>query len=97
MYNTLQYILDDTYIRSIIRGMRYTIKQFNEDYPDDNACLDAIFKERYGDVATICPHCGVIDTKFYRVTGRECYSCMSLWLSIASTSRNYLSQVVYTT
>ena len=75
MNNTLNYILDNTYITSIIRSMRYTIKQFNEEYPDDDACLDAIFKERYGDV-TICPHCGVIDTKFYRVKGRKCYSCM---------------------
>lgn len=55
--------------------MRYTIKQFNEEYPDDDTCLDAIFNERYGDV-NICPHCGVIDTKFYRVTGRKCYACM---------------------
>lgn len=55
--------------------MRYTIAQFNKDFPDENACLDTIFNERYGDV-TICPHCGVIDTKFYRVTGRKCYACM---------------------
>lgn len=73
--NTLRYILDSKYIASIISTMRYTIKQFNEEYPDDNACLDAIFQERYGDV-TICPHCGVIDTKFYRVSGRKCYACM---------------------
>ncbi len=72
--NTLKYILDNKYIPSIIRGMRYTIKQFNEEYPNDDACLDTIFKERYGDV-TICPKCGVMDTKFYRVTGRKCYAC----------------------
>lgn len=55
--------------------MRYTIKQFNEEFSDEAACLEAIFQDRYGTL-TICPHCGVIDTKFYRVTGRKCYACM---------------------
>ncbi|HXH04897.1 MAG TPA: IS1595 family transposase [Candidatus Nitrosotenuis sp.] len=55
--------------------MRYTVKQFNTDYPDDKACLDSVFENRYGDVKD-CPKCGVVDTKFYRVTGRKCYACM---------------------
>ena len=75
MYNTLINILDNKYIASIIRSMRYTIKQFNEDFPNEDICLDTIFQERYGDV-TICPNCGVIDTRFYRVKGRKCYACM---------------------
>jgi transposase-like protein len=54
--------------------MRYTKNQFDEEFPDDNACLDRMFKDRYGDVDT-CPSCGVIGTKFYRVTGRKCYAC----------------------
>lgn len=54
--------------------MRYTKKQFDEQFPDDDACLDRMFKDRYGDVDT-CPSCGVIGTKFYRVTGRKCYAC----------------------
>ena len=55
--------------------MRYTIDQFNKEFPTEDACLDKIFEERYGDVKD-CPKCGVIDTKFYRVTGRKCYACM---------------------
>lgn len=55
--------------------MRYTIKQFNEDFPNDDVCLDTIFENRYGDVKD-CPKCGVVDTKFYRVRGRKCYACM---------------------
>lgn len=55
--------------------MRYTVKQFHEDFPSDDVCLDTIFENRYGDVKD-CPSCGVIDTKFYRVTGRKCYACM---------------------
>lgn len=55
--------------------MRYTKKQFDIDFPDNDACLDKMFADRYGDVDT-CPSCGVIGTKFYRVTGRKCYACM---------------------
>lgn len=54
--------------------MRYTVKQFRADFPNDDVCLDTIFKERYGDVDT-CPRCGVMDAKFYRVRGRKCYAC----------------------
>ena len=54
--------------------MRYTVKQFRADFPNDDVCLDTIFENRYGDVKT-CPGCGVIGTKFYRVTGRKCYAC----------------------
>ena len=60
----------------IMKGrMRYTIKQFNEEYPNDDVCLDTVFENRYGDVKD-CPKCGVVDTKFYRVRGRKCYACM---------------------
>lgn len=69
------YTLYNKYIRCILKGMRYTIKQFNEQFPTEDACLDAVFEMRYGDVNT-CPKCGVIDTKFYRVKNRKCYACM---------------------
>lgn len=75
MRNTSNYFLYNKYITCIIRSMRYTHSQFMKDFPDEDTCLDTIFQERYGDV-TICPRCGVIDTKFYRVTGRKCYACM---------------------
>lgn len=54
--------------------MRYTFAQFREEYPDDDACLDAVFQNRYGDLKA-CPKCGVIDAKFYRVKKRKCYAC----------------------
>ena len=51
--------------------MNYTIKQFNKDFPDNNACLDYIFKARFGGLK--CPKCG--KNKFFRVNGRKCYAC----------------------
>lgn len=54
--------------------MRYTKHQFDQEYGTEDACLEAIFQKRYGDLKD-CPSCGVIDTKFYRVKGRKCYAC----------------------
>jgi transposase len=72
--NTLEYILYNKYISCIMNSMRYTVKQFRIDFPNDDVCLDTIFENRYGDVKD-CPSCGVIDTTFHRVTGRKCYAC----------------------
>lgn len=72
--NTLRWLLYSKYSAIIFSRMRYTVRDFRQDFPDDNVCLDTIFKERFGDVDT-CPSCGVIGTKFYRVKGRKCYSC----------------------
>jgi predicted RNA-binding Zn-ribbon protein involved in translation (DUF1610 family) len=37
---------------------KYTKKQFQAQYPDDDACLRAILERRYGK-ADACPNCGV--------------------------------------
>lgn len=55
--------------------MRYTFAQFKAEYPDDDACIQAVFEQRFGDLDT-CPGCGVIGTKFYRIKKRQCYACM---------------------
>ncbi|MDP3723040.1 MAG: IS1595 family transposase [Candidatus Omnitrophota bacterium] len=52
---------------------RFTIKDFNAQYPDDTACLKAIFKNRYG-ALRICLGCDK-RTTFYRVKERKCYAC----------------------
>ena len=53
---------------------KYTFAQFKKQYPDDDACLLAILKRRYGEKPT-CPNCGVYDAKFYRITGRRAFIC----------------------
>lgn len=54
--------------------MRYTIKQFNERFPDDTACLDYMFEQAYGSLVA-CSKCGVADPSYYRVKNRKCYEC----------------------
>jgi len=52
--------------------MKYTINNFNEDFKDEDACLDFVFNLRYGKNYE-CPKCH--KTGFYRVTDRKCYAC----------------------
>lgn len=58
---------------SRLSTMKYTYKTFQKQYPDDGACLERVFQNRYGDLK-YCPKCAA-ETKFYRVKKRQCYSC----------------------
>lgn len=52
--------------------MRYTLKDFKAEYPDDTACLKSVLENRYGDT---CPRCGVIGVKWHPITGRKGFVC----------------------
>ena len=53
---------------------KFTIADFLKRYPDDDTCLDQIFKLRYAN-AECCKSCGVAGAKYYRVKKRKCYEC----------------------
>lgn len=53
--------------------MKFTIKEFNKQYPTDEVCLDEIFQARFGHIKE-CPKCKK-ETKFNRITTRKCYCC----------------------
>jgi transposase len=52
---------------------KYTIHDFNRDFPDDNACLDYIRDMIYPD-GIVCRTCERV-TKHHRLNGRKAYSC----------------------
>jgi transposase len=54
--------------------MKFTVKHFNERFPDDNTCLDFMFERAYGNLPA-CMKCGVVEPRYYRVRGRKCYEC----------------------
>jgi transposase len=70
--NFFQNTLQSKYYFGIISHMRYTLKDFKAEYPDDDACLLAVLTNRFGDS---CPRCGVIGVKFYPITGRKGFVC----------------------
>ncbi|OJV54045.1 MAG: hypothetical protein BGO31_11805 [Bacteroidetes bacterium 43-16] len=63
---------------------KYTIKKFQEEYPDDDACLDKIYKLIYGNM-TECPKCGSIK-EFIRIKTRRCYQCRACYHQIYPTA-----------
>lgn len=52
---------------------RYTINDFNRDYPDEDACLERLKSRRYPD-GSVCEKCDQI-TRYHRDAGRRSYSC----------------------
>lgn len=53
--------------------IKYSTKDFDKDFPNDNACLDWLFHARFSN-GVKCEKCGKITTH-YRIQGRPCYSC----------------------
>ncbi|MFZ0935415.1 MAG: IS1595 family transposase [Bryobacteraceae bacterium] len=58
----------------LAQAQKYTLIQFNAEFPDDDACLDAIKEMRFPGGVTTCAKCKV-ERKHYRVTGRTAYAC----------------------
>lgn len=61
---------------------KYTIDDLRRDYPDDDACLDRIFKLRYSNL--VCPKCDS-DKPFTRVKKRRSYQCPACAFQIYPT------------
>jgi transposase len=56
------------------KATRFTIKDLQEKYPNDDACLQKLFDLRFGKLEA-CPKCAVASPKFYRVKNRKCFQC----------------------
>ncbi len=60
--------------QSIPKHFRYTIDQFNAEFPTDDACLEYTKEQRWPNGITFCEKCQK-ETKHHRITGRTAYSC----------------------
>jgi transposase len=58
----------------VSKAQKYTVNDFNREFPDDTACLEFMKEQRFPGGVTKCEPCGV-DRKHYRVTGRTAYAC----------------------
>jgi transposase len=52
---------------------RYSTKDFEKQFPNDDSCLEWLFKKRYPE-GVICEKCGKI-TNHYKIDSQPCYSC----------------------
>lgn len=60
--------------QTIPKHLRYTVNDFNKEFPTDDACLEYIKEQRFPAGVTLCAKCGV-ERKHYRVSGRTAYAC----------------------
>lgn len=58
----------------IPKHLRFTLQQFADKFPNDEACLEYLKEKRYPGGVTECAKCGV-ERKHHRVTGRPAYAC----------------------
>jgi transposase len=64
----------------------YSLMEFMREYPDDAACLDRLWRERFAPDGhhAACPKCKR-ERKFHRVSTRACYACDSCGWQIYPT------------
>src|SRR5690242_5020541 len=60
--------------QSIPKELRYTIRDFDNEFPDDDACLEYIKEQRFPHGIAQCSKCST-NRKHYRVRGRTAYAC----------------------
>lgn len=60
--------------QTIPKHLRYTINDFNSQFPDDEACLEHLKEQRFPKGIVYCEKCKT-ERKHYRITGRPVYSC----------------------
>jgi transposase len=60
--------------QSIPLHLRYSVQDFNREFPDDDACLMYIFEQRWPGGIAHCEKCKK-ETKHHRVTGRTAFAC----------------------
>ena len=62
--------------QSIAKELRYTMRDFNNEFPNDAACLEYIKEQPYSGGMAKCGKCGK-ETKHRRVGNRTAYACQS--------------------
>lgn len=63
---------------------KYTIRDFQKDFSNDNDCLEYIFQLRRQHFKT-CLRCKA-ENSFYRVSTRKCYSCSYCGYQVSPTA-----------
>src|SRR5438093_12915326 len=60
--------------QTIPKHLRYTINDFNRQFPDDDSCLEHLKEQRYPKGVALCEKCKR-ERKHHRVSGRPAYAC----------------------
>lgn len=60
--------------QTVPKQQKYTIKDFDREFPDEDACLEYVKEKRFPGGEVFCLKCN-ITRKHYRVAGRTSYAC----------------------
>ena len=60
----------------IPKELRYSVRDFNNEFPDDSACLEYLKEQRWPNGMAPCAKCGK-ETKHHRVGNRTAFACQS--------------------
>jgi|SRR2546425_4192439 len=60
--------------QSIPKELRYTVRDFDREFPNDDVCLQYMKEQRWPGGITECAKCG-LERKHHRIVGRTAYSC----------------------
>jgi transposase len=60
--------------QSIPKELRYDMRDFDREFPNDSACLEYLKEKRFPGGMAMCKKCGV-ERKHYRVGNRTAYAC----------------------
>jgi transposase-like protein len=60
--------------QTIPKHLRYTIEDFNRQFPNDDACLEHLKEQRFPGGVAFCETCQK-ERKHHRINGRPVYSC----------------------
>jgi transposase len=60
--------------QSIPVELRYTVMDFNAEFPTNDSCLEYIMDQRFPEGRAMCAKCK-LERKHHRVTGRTAYAC----------------------
>jgi len=71
-----------------MKTAKYTIKEFNKQFPDDNACLEWLRQHRFPKMIT-CPVCEK-PRQFHRVIKRKVYECDRCGYQLSPTAGTIL-------
>ncbi len=68
----------------------FSVREFFQRFPDDDACLAHIMQVRFGGTRFDCPKCGTVDATFHKLAKRRTFVCASCGHHVNPTANTIL-------
>lgn len=68
----------------------FSVREFFQRFPDDDACLAHIMQVRFGGTRFDCPKCGTVDSTFHKLAKRRTFVCANCGHHINPTANTIL-------